>query len=282
MECAGNRRADMSKLRETEGIPWSDATISNCHYSGVKVSDVLEKVGLKRGTGLHVVFTNHSPVEEDNEFASSIPIEKALAPDTILAYEMNNEPLTRDHGYPVRLIVPGYAGARSVKWLDTITVQEQETDNFYMTRDYKVLPEDVKDRDRDDMDKVWEETPPLQAMSVQSAICSPKSGETVESSDGTIEVMGYAVTGEDGPIKAVHISADEGKTWQDAEIVYQQGKYSWTIWRYRLSGITESTKIWSRAESSTGDLQPIKPHWNLRGVMSNGVSEITSLKVKST
>jgi|SRR5579862_4192079 len=271
----------MSKLRETEGIPWSDGTISNCIYSGVKVSDVLTRAGLKVQSGLHVAFTNHSPVEEDDSFASSIPIEKALDESTILAYEMNHEPLTREHGYPVRLIVPGYAGARSVKWLDTITVQEQEAENFYMQRDYKVLPEEIKDRDREDMDKVWKETPPLQGMSVQSAICSPRSGETVESSDDTVEVTGYAVTGEDGPIKEVHISTDEGNSWQDAEIIYQEGKYSWTIWRCRLSGITESTKIWSRAESSSGELQPIKPTWNLRGVMSNGISEITGLKLRS-
>jgi sulfite oxidase len=270
----------MSKLRETEGIPWSVATISNCRYAGVKVSDVLRKAGVKSQKGLHVVFTNHSPVEEDKEFASSIPIEKAMDSETILAYEMNGKPLTRDHGYPVRVIVPGFAGARSVKWLDTITVQEVEVKNFYMKRDYKVLPEDVKDRERDDMEKVWDDTPSLQGMSVQAAICSPRSGETVNSSDDTIEVKGYAVTGEDGPIKAVHISTDEGKTWKDAEIIYQEGKYSWTIWHCRLRDITRETKIWSRAESSTGDLQPIKPHWNLRGVMSNGISEITHLEIQ--
>lgn len=164
----------MSKLRETEGIPWSDATISNCVYTGVKVSDVLEKAGLQTQERVHAVFVNHSPVEEDEAYASSIPIEKALDSNTILAYEMNHATLSREHGYPVRVIVPGYTGARSVKWLDTITIQEKETDNFYVQRDYKVLPEDVKDRERDDMDKIWDETPPLQVMSVQSAICSPE------------------------------------------------------------------------------------------------------------
>ena len=271
----------MSKLRETEGIPWSDATISNCVYTGVRVSDVLEKAGLQTRERVHAVFVNHTPVEEDEVYASSIPIEKALDSNTILAYEMNHETLTREHGYPVRVIVPGYTGARSVKWLDTITIQEKDADNFYMRRDYKVLPEDVKDRERDDMDKIWDETPPLQVMSVQSAICSPRSGETVESSDGTVEVKGYAVTGEDGPIKAVYISTDEGKSWKTAEIVYQEGKYSWTLWRCQVPGVDENTKIWSRAESTTGELQPIQPVWNLRGVMSNGVGEITGLKVQT-
>lgn len=271
----------MSKIRETEGIPWSNGTISNCIYTGVQVSHILQKAGLPSETQLHVAFTNHSPVQEDSTFASSIPLHKALDPHTLLAYEMNHEKLSRDHGFPVRVIVPGYAGARSVKWLDTITVQRSAADNFYMQRDYKVLPEDVTTQDREDMQKIWDSVPPLQEMGVQSAICSPRTGETVESLDGEIEVRGYAVVGEDGPIKAVHISTDQGTTWKDAKIVYQEGIYSWTLWHCWVSGVDESTKIWSRAESASGQLQPIQPVWNLRGVMSNGISEVTNLKVVS-
>jgi sulfite oxidase len=270
----------MSKIRETEGIPWSNGTISNCIYTGVRVSHIVEKAGLQSTSNLHLVFINHSPVEDDSAFASSVSLAKAMDENTILAYEMNHEPLTRDHGYPVRVIIPGYAGARSVKWLDTITVQESETSNFYMQRDYKVLPEDVTSRDRKDMEKIWSDTPALQEMSVQSAICSPRNGETIVSEDGGVDVKGYAVAGEDGPIKAVRISTDEGKTWIDADITYQEGKYSWTIWHCRVYNIMPTTKIWSRAESSDGTLQPLQPHWNLRGVMSNGIDEVTGITTK--
>jgi sulfite oxidase len=270
----------MSKTHETEGIPWSKGTISNCIYTGVQVSYVLQTAGLKPIDGdIHVSFTNHSPAQEDSTFASSIPLQKALDPSTILAYEMNHQPLTRDHGFPVRVIVPGYAGARSVKWLDTITLQAEETENFYMKKDYKVLPETVTSRDTKDMEQIWSSIPPLQNMGVQSAICSPRSGSTVISSDGGIDIKGYAVVGEDGPIKAVYVSTDEGKSWMNAEIVYQEGKYSWTIWHCKVCGINECTKIWSRAESASGDLQPLRPVWNLRGVMSNGVCEITGIKL---
>ena len=271
----------MSKIRETEGIPWSNGTISNCIYTGPSVSTVLHKAGSFRSRNLHVAFTNHSPVEEDSSFASSIPLSKALDPSTILAYEMNRETLTRDHGFPIRVIVPGYAGARSVKWLDTITVQEQHSENFYMQRDYKVLPKDVTSHERADKEKIWESLSPLQDMGVQSAICSPQSGEIVAPSNGGIVVKGYAVAGEGGPIKAVHVSTDEGRSWKDADIVYQDGKYSWTVWECKVFGVNESTKIWSRAEDSSGELQPIEPVWNLRGVMSNGVSEISGLKLCS-
>ena len=271
----------MSKIRETEGIPWSNGTISNCIYTGVQVSYILQKAGLKSTKDIHVAFANHSPVQEDDTFASSIPLHKALDPSTVLAYEMNHEPLTRDHGFPIRVIVPGYAGARSVKWLDTITVQAEEADNFYMQRDYKVLPEDVTSRETKDIEKIWSSTPALQEMGVQSAICKPMNGDTVVSSDGGVDVKGYAVAGEDGPIKAVHISIDEGKSWTNAEIVYQEGKYSWTIWQCKVFGVNESTKIWSRAESASGQFQPLQPAWNLRGVMSNGVCEITGINVQS-
>jgi sulfite oxidase len=271
----------MSKIRKTLGIPWSTGTISNCVYTGVQVSYILRQAGLVSDGDLHVAFTNHSPAEDDSTFASSVPLKKALDPHTILAYEMNHEPLTRDHGYPMRVIVPGYAGARSVKWVDTITVQCEEAKNFYMQRDYKVLPEEVKTPDRDDIEQIWSSTPPLQEMGVQSGICYPQSGDIVVSSDGGVEVKGYAVTGEDGPVKAVHISTDEGKSWIDAAIVYQDGKYSWTIWTCVVYGINESTKIWSRAESPRGNLQPLRPVWNLRGIMSNGVCEVTRIKVIS-
>jgi len=270
----------MSKIRETEGIPWSNGTISNCVYTGVTVADVLKRAGLAAETDLQVAFINHSPVQEDDVFASSIPLHKTLDSHTILAYEMNHKPLTRDHGFPVRVIIPAYAGARSVKWLDMITVEKTEVKNFYMQHDYKVLPENVTSEDREDMEKIWSSVPPLQEMAVQSAICSPGVGDEVITSDGSVLVKGYAVAGEDGPIRAVHISTDEGKSWIDAEIVYQEGKYSWTVWQCTVRGVTESTKIWSRAESSAGNLQPIQPVWNLRGVMSNGVSEISGLKLR--
>jgi len=269
----------MSKIRKTQGIPWSTGTISNCIYTGVRVSDILGKAGLESDGDLHVAFTNNSPAQDDTTYASSIPLQKALDPHTILAYEMNQESLTRDHGYPLRVIVPGYAGARSVKWVDTITVQCEEAKNFYMQRDYKVLPEEVRSPDREDIEQIWLSTSPLQEMGVQSGICYPQSGDVIVSSDGSVEIKGYAVTGEDGPVKAVHVSIDEGKSWIRAEIVYQEGKYSWTIWKCKVYEIKESTKIWSRAESSTGRLQPIEPAWNLRGIMSNGVCEVTGIKV---
>src|SRR5579859_1712686 len=270
----------MSRVRETEGIPWSKGTISNCIYTGVRVSTVLQQAGLPHhAQDLHVAFQNHSPVEDDSAYASSIPIQKALDANTILAYEVNHESLTRDHGFPVRVIVPGYAGARSVKWLDTITVQDSEADNFYMRHDYKVLPGTVTSQEREDREEIWLSVRPLQEMSVQSARCAPRPGETVKSADGSVEVKGYAITGEDGPIKAIYVSTDEGKTWKTAEITYQEGKYSWTIWKCTFSGVNEETKIWSRAESSSGELQPIEPTWNLRGVNSNGVDEISGVKV---
>jgi sulfite oxidase len=270
----------MSKIRETEGIPWSNGTISNCIYTGVPVSSILRKAGVPSDSSLHVAFMNHSPVVDDNMFASSIPLAKAMDANTILAYEMSDEQLSRDHGFPLRVIVPGYAGARSVKWLDTITVQRSEVTNFYMQRDYKVLPSDVTSRDRDDIEEIWSSVPALQEMGVQSAICSPRNRETVVSQDGGIDVKGYAVTGEDGPIKAVRVSIDQGETWIEADLTYQQGNYSWTLWHCRLYGIIPSTKIWSRAESALGNLQPLTPSWNLRGVMSNGVDQITGISVQ--
>jgi sulfite oxidase len=148
-----------------------------------------------------------------------------------------------------------------------------------MQNDYKVLPEDITNRKTSKYQRTMDATPPIQEIEVQSAICSPRSGDTVYSSDGSIELRGYAVDGEGGPVRGVYVSLDEGKSYRSTEITYQQGKYSWTLWRYRVSNITPETKIWSRAQGARCNMQPISATWNVRGVMYNAVGEVTNITV---
>lgn len=132
---------------------------------------------------------------------------------------MNGKTLSPAHGFPVRVIVPGIAGARSVKWLDKITVQKEESQNFYQQKDYKVLPPESENAE--EAEKYWHLVPAIQEMPVNSVVAIPASGGIVKAdADGLVEVRGYALPGgEDGPITRVEVSVDDGETWENAELL---------------------------------------------------------------
>ena len=193
---------------------------------------------------------------------------------------MNSKPLPVNHGAPVRIIAPGIAGARSVKWLERITVQSTESGNFYQQRDYKILPPEATDKEK--AKKYWDLIPAVQDMPINSVIGSPQNGDAVKlGADGTVEVRGYALPqGADGPVVKVEVSGDEGKTWRVAEFIGEQGKWSWALWKIRLrvkSGPDQ--RILSRATDKAGNVQCANPQWNLRGVAYNGYGESRDLTV---
>ncbi|KAK5134765.1 hypothetical protein LTR08_006140 [Meristemomyces frigidus] len=291
LQCAGNRRHTMrTKIKEVQGIDWTDAAVSNCKWRGPRVKDVLERAGITLGAGerkeAHVAFACYAtPCQEDTWYGASIPLSRALsiAAEVIIALEMNDEPLTIGHGYPVRVITPGIAGARAVKWLDRITVQKRESDNFYMQHDYKVLPEDAVDSES--ASKYWGVVPPVQEMPVNSTIAVPVEGSTVERDvNGCIAVEGYALpSGDDGPVVRVEVSADGGETWSEAELSHHEGegKWSWKLWKTKLAVPSGSgLKLCSRATDQAGNTQPRQSKWNLRGVCYNGYGEVENFTVK--
>lgn len=210
---------------------------------------------------------------------------------------MNGEPLPASHGGPLRVIVPGIAGARSVKWLDQITVAQQESQNHYMQRDYKVLPPDAVDAES--AEKYWGITPPLMDMPCNSVVAVPSSEETVQLVEGKFEVRGYALPGgAQGPVVRVEISLDDGKTWREAEVVHptSAGKWAWSLWRFNLTRddverdgkeVVDNTlqskrrkiTILSKATDKGGNTQE-DCEWNLRGVAYNGYGEARDVLVE--
>lgn len=193
---------------------------------------------------------------------------------------MNSEPLPTNHGAPVRVIAPGIAGARSVKWLERITVQSIESDNYYQKRDYKILPPEATDRET--AENYWDVVPAIQDMPINSVIATPQNGDTVKlDNDGMIEIRGYALPqGADGPVLRVEVSGDEGKSWSVAEFIGEPGKWSWVLWRVRMRLVSgDKKRIFSRATDKGGNIQPVNPAWNLRGVAFNGYGESSDLTV---
>lgn len=194
---------------------------------------------------------------------------------------MNGQPLPVNHGFPIRIIAPGIAGARSVKWLDRITVQTDESENYYQHYDYKVLPPEATDAEA--AKNHWHSTPAIQDMPVNSVIAVPQSGETLSSS-ADIVVEGYALPqGDQGPVKKVEVSTDNGKTWTDAKILSGTGereRWCWTLWRATVTFEKgEGRQILSRATDAGGNVQSADAQWNLRGVAYNGYGIARDLQV---
>ncbi|BGO96822.1 Oxidoreductase, molybdopterin-binding domain-containing protein [Rhodotorula toruloides] len=215
LACAGNRRIEMDEEKEVEGLKWGGSAIANCHFAGTLLRDLLSKAGVTlddlRAKGLagklHIHFESDQECQDDKIYAASLPLEMALNPErpTLLAYEMNHSPLTKPHGAPLRLVVPGIIGARSVKWLERIIIRDHESDNFYQKRDYKVLPPEATPKTKADFLK---QTPALMEFPLNSEICEPEEHAVVDVSlpESTVTVKGYAIGAHGVPIASVHVA----------------------------------------------------------------------------
>lgn len=290
LQCAGNRRHTMrTKLKEVSGIDWFDGAVMNCKWTGPRLRDILDRAEVSLSHDeqkrAYTAFSCESVVcQEDTWYGASVELQRAMSPDAeiILALEMNDEPLSANHGYPVRVITPGVAGARAVKWLDRITVQTTESSNHYQQRDYKVLPPEVVDAET--AEKFWDLTPGVQEMPVNSVVASPRNGSSVQQDpEGKIVVRGYALpSGDDGPIAKVEVSVDGGKSWEQTDLLHQSGesKWSWTLWEAKIKVEPGNDRtIYSRATDQAGNVQPEEPMWNLRGVCYNGYGEASGVQV---
>ena len=176
---------------------------------------------------------------------------------------MNGKPLPVKRGFPVRILVPGVSGCRSVKWLDRITVQSEESTNLYQRYDYKKLPREATDKEA--AKQYWDVTPALQDMPINSVIAKPQDNETVKlSPTGTFEARGYALPqGSQGPVVKVEVSTDDGKTWTKAEIEStdkEPGKWTWALWTATIKVEKGKKKrILSRATDAGGNMQNDNP-----------------------
>jgi sulfite oxidase len=285
-----------TKLKEVSGIDWFDGAVMNCKWSGPLLADVLTKAGVKLEEAEwkdgHVAFSCfQTPTQEDEFYGASIPLARAMDRDSavVLALRMNDKTLPPNHGAPVRVVTPGIAGARSVKWLDQISVQMEESQSHYQQHDYKVLPPEADTKEK--AEEYWGKVDALQDMPVNSVIGVPKSDSTVKrNADGMIEVKGYALpSGADGPIVRVEVSSDGGDSWTDAELIkaYEgedaqdvELKWAWALWRARVKVEKgRDVKVYSRAMDKSGNVQEKCPKWNFRGVVYNGYGETSGLEV---
>uniref|UniRef100_A0A1B6BW31 sulfite oxidase n=1 Tax=Clastoptera arizonana TaxID=38151 RepID=A0A1B6BW31_9HEMI len=282
IQCAGNRRHEMSLVKTVKGLDWGHAAIGNAIFTGARLYDVLKHFGLdeNKTEAKHIQFEGLDTDPTNVPYGASIPIEKGMDPrgDVLLAYEMNGETLTRDHGFPVRVIVPGTVGARNVKWLGSIIVSKEESDSFWQQKDYKGFSPST---DWDTVD--FKTAPAIQELPVISAFGEPNHNSTVSSVNGKITVKGYAFSGGGHKIIRVDLTQDGGKTWQVAKITDQDKSNSprhwgWTLWTAEVPVSCNSSKVelWVKAVDSSYNTQPesFENIWNLRGVLGNAYHRI--------
>jgi len=266
LQCAGNRRDELIRVRPVPGeTPWGASAISTAVWRGMSLAALLQGAGLLDGAA-HVAFLGLDVIEKEGErfgFGGSIPVWKAMLGDVLLAWEMNGEPLPPEHGYPLRVVVPGWIGARSVKWLSQIRVQSQPSDNYYQQRTYKTFPPHV---DKTTVD--WSQGLMLGEMSLTSVICDPGDGAEVEA--GPVRVRGYALAGGQREIERVEVSADHGAHWTVATLT-DAPVGAWRLWEAELELTSGAHEIVCRAWDSAAITQPEDPAhlWNFKGYMNN-------------
>lgn len=269
------------QVKEVKGLSWGAAAVGNTQWSGARLRDILLEMGVQSDEKRHVIFEGLDLDPTANPYAASIPLSKAMDErgDVLLAYEMDDKPLTRDHGYPIRVIVPGVVGARNVKWLGHIIISENESDSHWQQRDYKGFSPST---DWDTVD--FSKSPAIQNMPVTSAICVPQQGDNVKvDKDGCITIKGYAWSGGGNKIVRVDLTTDGGNQWYVAELDQEDAPagrhWAWTLWTAKIPvdiNKQNEIEIWAKAVDSNYNCQPesFKNIWNLRGVLSNAYHRV--------
>ncbi|HZS04645.1 MAG TPA: sulfite oxidase [Blastocatellia bacterium] len=267
LECAGNGRAFMDP--PVPGVQWEKGAVGTARWTGVRLADVLKKAGVKP-TG-RFVFLNGADksIGKTPDFIRQVPMEKAMNPDTVLAYEMNGEPLPHLHGAPLRAVIPGWEGAYSVKWLTNITVSDKENEGFFVKTAYRYPTRRVAPGATVDP----KDMAPLTGLVVKSIISAPTEGSSVKVGSA-VKVMGWAWAGESN-VTRVDISLDNGTTWVPARLGRDQARYSWRQFEYEWKA-TESGSflVMSRATDDKGRVQPVAGQWNPSGYLWNVIDRV--------
>ncbi|MGW4771793.1 sulfite oxidase [Nocardia sp. NPDC004278] len=273
LACAGNRRAELLAVRPIPGKePWEHGAISTAEWAGPRLADVLQAAGVHHDDRLHVAFAAPDVAQEARpvqSYGSSIPLTKALREEVLLAWQMNSQPLPRVHGGPVRVVVPGYIGARSVKWVTAVTVQPVPSQNYFQALDYRILPPEA------DPEAVAPgEGISLSSLALNCDILVPTEGDRIPR--GSRTVRGWAIAGDGHGIRRVDVSVDDGRSWRQADLHPAPGRWAWRPWSLTVDMRPGPLNITARAWDDAGATQPesLASVWNPRGYGNNAWAHI--------
>lgn len=269
ISCAGNRRRELHELSDLSAeVLWDAHAVGTAIWTGCRMRDILALAGLPENqSGLHLAFTGLDEVSiqgDKGHFAGSIPLEKALGDEVLLAYEMNGEALSAEHGFPLRLVVGGYIGARSIKWLGEICLQAEESQNYYQQKAYKLFPPHVRKEDAD-----WRKGQSLTESPLNSVISFPQNQTVLP--NGKITMRGFAIAQGANILERVEVSRDNGRTWQKAQFLTEPQAWRWSLWQAELDLEAGIHRLAVRAWDTVGNCQPEDKAavWNFKGYFNN-------------
>jgi DMSO/TMAO reductase YedYZ molybdopterin-dependent catalytic subunit len=269
--CSGNRRGSFEP--PVPGLQWGSGAMGNALWRGVRLKDVLERAGIAASAlEVSMAGADSGTLKITPDFVKSLPLAKALDENTLIAFEMNGEPLPHWNGFPARLIVPGWTATYWMKHLSAINVISKPFDDFWMKTAYRI----PKDRFPGGQfsSQETETNMPITEIPVNSLITNLVDGQTLTSSR-PIEIKGVAWDRGDG-IARVEVSTDGGKSWHQASLKQDYGHFSWRQWAFVFSPKHQGTlKIMARAVSRSGAGQPLEPIPNPSGYLHNAVQKIT-------
>jgi sulfite oxidase len=267
IQCAGNRRSELAAAKPIpHELPWENEAVSTARWAGIRLADLLH-AARPTAAARHAAFCGLDDAERHGKrfhFGGSIPLDKALQPEVLLATEMNGEPLPPVHGFPLRVVVPGWIGARSVKWLHKIRLQAAPSDNYFQAVAYRLFPASVGPDN-----VVWDEGMMLGEQAVNALVTSPRPGASLRA--GPVQVEGIALAGGGRRIERVELSLDGGRSWTTARLGAEEATWAWRFWEAAVDLPAGDQEIVVRAWDSAAQTQPpaVDQVWNFKGYMNN-------------
>jgi DMSO/TMAO reductase YedYZ molybdopterin-dependent catalytic subunit len=261
LECAGNGRSFYEP--GVAGMQWKVGAVGNARWTGVRLADVLKRAGVRAGA-TSVLFNGADvPMGKVPDFIRSVPLEKALHSDTLLAFDMNGAALPPSHGFPLRLVPAGWAGDSWVKWVTNITLLDKEYDGFFMKTAYRRPVQTVAPGTAVDPSAMT----PVTAIKPKSVISSPVAGQRLAARPLTIRGASWA--GE-SPVARVDVSTDSGRTWRPAKLGADRAHYAWRLWETTWTPTGDGSYVlMAKTTDEKGESQPLVEDWNPSGYLWN-------------
>jgi sulfite oxidase len=274
LQCSGNGRSHFAGAAPVKGSPWTEGAMGNVRFRGVKLKTVFDALELNVAPDARYLTAEGKdgpPKPADADFEHSLPLDDALA-RSIVALELNGEPIPAVHGGPLRLVTPGYYGTMQIKWLARLRLESRETYNHHQRRRYRTPHRPIEPGsefiyDFGNSDANWR-------MPIKSTIFEPLDGETVKS--GKVAVRGVAWNDGQVGINAVEVSTDEGGTWRQTKLEQPDSPYAWYSWSTTVELTKGKQRLLARAVDVLGRTQPLDGSigWNPAGYGWNGVQRV--------
>ena len=269
LECAGNGRSRLTPRPMSQ--PWITEAVGTAEWTGTPLAPILEEAGLL-DSGRTVVFTGHDRGIQggvDQQYERGLSVEDAMRPEVLLAYAINGQLLPPQHGFPLRLVVPGWYGMTSVKWLRSITVTDGDFEGYQQNRAYRYRMSREEPGD------------PVMRILPRALMLPPGVPEYMTRSrflaPARVIVEGRAWSGR-APIARVEFSADGGRTWSDAKLEAAPSPFAWRRWTYEWDATRAGEyELSVRATDEAGNTQPLDQAWNAEGVQNNAVQRVRAV-----